>query len=255
MLGLPAESWAGYREPMLQFMIGLDPDPILGMLTRIRARRHLEQEVARQRRSPVAGSLIDHLLRWDGEGRRFSDNEIAGNVWMILGGYIGTEYFLSSALHFFAENARARREFLDDPEIRGPAIEELLRYFTPGSQSQRLVTGACVAGGERYESGDVAILDWAAGNFDESVFAEPETIDFHRAQKGHLSFGAGPHYCLGAGFAREFVGLFLVRFLEAFPGYRIDPSRAVRYDYPSLAGFDTLPAVLDGVPDETGAVA
>jgi len=255
MLGIPAESWSDYREPMLRFMIGGDPDPVLGMITRVRVRHLLELEVGRQRISPVAGSLIAYLIRCDGGGRPFSDAEIAGSVWMVLGGFIGTEYFLSSALHYFGENTLARREFQDHPEIRGSAIEELLRYFTPGTQSQRLISGACVAGGERYERGDVAILDWAAGNFDESEFESPAAIDFNRSHRRHLSFGAGAHYCLGAGFARQFIGLFLARFLEAFPDYRIDSSRAVSFRCPSLAGFETLPAELGEAPVEAGAVS
>lgn len=255
MLGLPAASWTVYREPMLRFMTGSDADPFVGVITRIRVRRHLEREIRRQRSAPVAGGLIDHLLRWQADGRRFSDGEIAGNVWMVLGGFIGTEYFLSSALHYFAENPVARRRFLDEPGIRDGAIEELLRYFTPGTQSQRLVSAACVAGGERYEQGDVAILDWAAGNFDGSVFESPESVDFDRSHKRHLSFGAGAHYCLGAGFARQLIGLFLTRFLEAFPDYRIDVSRAVSFRCPSLAGFEALPANLHGAPVAASAAS
>jgi len=253
MLGLPDEGWGVYRDPMLQFMIGGEPDPILGIVTRLRARHVLEQEVRRQRTSPVAGGLIAHLIQWESGGQSFSDTEIAGSVWMILGGYIGTEYFLSSALNYFSEHAHARREFLNNPHVRSSAIEELLRYFTPGRQSQRLITSRCVVEGEQYENGDVAILDWAAGNFDERVFVNPEDIDFNRSNRDHLSFGAGAHYCIGAGFAREFSGLFLVRFLEAFPHYKIDASKSVRYQYPSLAGFDTLPADLAARPLEAVA--
>ncbi len=244
MLGIPADQWGAYREPMMQFMIGAEPDPMLGLLARLRARRLLAREVARQRTSPEPGGLIAHLLQHDAGGRRFTVTEITGNIWMILGGYIGTGYFLSSALNYFAEHAVARREFLDNPKLRSAAIEELLRYFTPGTRSQRLITRSCVAAGEQYESGDVAILDWAAGNFDERVFPNPDDINFSRPHKDHLSFGAGAHYCLGAGFAREFSALFLVRFMEAFPHYRIDSSKSVTHQHPSLAGFETLPANL-----------
>jgi cytochrome P450 len=255
MLGIPADTWHVYRDPMLQFMIGAEPAPLLGMITRIRVRRQLEQEVRRQRTSPTVDGLIAHLIQCDNEGREFSDIEITGSVWMILGGYIGTEYFLSSALNYFGEHAQVRREFLSDPKMRGPVVEELLRYFTPGTQSQRLINGSCVAGGEQYERGDVAILDWAAGNFDESVFVNPDEINFHRSHRDHLSFGAGAHYCIGAGFAREFSALFLARFLEAFPHYHIDSSKSVRHQYASLAGFETLPADLGDVPVEAGAVS
>jgi cytochrome P450 len=255
MLGIPANQWAVYREPMLYFMIGAEPDPILSLLTRIRARRRLEQEVGRQRTAAVSDGLIAHLLQWDDDGRRFTNTEIAGSIWMILGGYIGTEYFLASALHYFADHAVARREFLDRPAVREAAIEELLRYFTPGTTSQRLITGACVAGGERYGKGDVAILDWAAGNFDASVFARPDEVDFHRPQREHLTFGSGAHYCLGAGFARAFSQLFLVRFLKAFPCYRVDASKSVRREHGALAGFETLPADLGHVAVDAVAVS
>ena len=255
MLGIPDEAWQVYREPMLQFMIGAEPDPVLGVITRVRVRHLLEQEVRRQRTSPAVDGLIAHLIQWDSAGRRFSDTEIAGSVWMILGGYIGTEYFLSSALNYFVDHAVARREFVTNPKVRTAAIEELLRYFTPGRQSQRLINESCVVGGERYERGDVAVFDWAAGNFDESVFENPEDIDFNRPHQDHLSFGAGAHYCIGAGFAREFVALFLLRFLEAFPHYRIDSSKSVRHQHDFLAGFETLPADLAGMPLETGVVS
>jgi len=72
MLGLPDEGWGVYRDPMLQFMIGGEPDPILGIVTRLRARHVLEQEVRRQRTSPVAGGLIAHLIQWESGGQSFS---------------------------------------------------------------------------------------------------------------------------------------------------------------------------------------
>jgi cytochrome P450 len=255
MLGIPENQWAGYREPMLRFMIGAEPDPVLSLLTRIRARHRLEREVARQRTAPVVDGLISRLIEWRDEAGRFTDTEIAGSIWMILGGYIGTEYFLASALHYFADHGLARQEFLNNPGLRGAAIEELLRYFTPGTTSQRLITADCVAGGEQYGRGDVAILDWAAGNFDATVFAQPDEVNFHRPPREHLTFGAGAHYCLGAGFAREFSELFLVRFLEAFPHYRIDASKSVRQQHASLAGFETLPADLGHVPIIEAAAA
>jgi len=200
----------------------------------------------------IGRAAWSHARRNHGRFAGFSDTEIAGSIWMILGGYIGTGYLLSSA-HYFDRNPLARKEFLANPDVRSSAVEELLRYFTPGTQSQRLITGPCVAGGERYEGGDVAILDWAAGNFDERVFVKPGEIDFNRPHIDHLTFGAGAHYCLGAEFAREFVGLFLLRFLQAFPRCQIDATKSVRLQYSTLAGFETLPADLAARPREAVA--
>ena len=76
----------------------------------------------------------------------------------------------------------------------------------------------------------------------------------YAGSRNHLSFGSGAHYCLGAGFAREFAGQFLVQFLEAFPDYQIDSSKSVRRQYTTLAGFEMLPADLAARPLEAVAV-
>jgi cytochrome P450 len=243
LLGIPKKNWGVYKQPNYDFVFDLNKDEILGLISRMRARHLLEKEVARQRSFPEKNGLIEFLINFEKKGEAFSDAEIAGSVWMMLGGHTTTDYFLSNALNYFAKDQQTREDFMKNPYKRSPILEELLRFFTPGFQSQRLVMQDFSIEERKFKKGEAVTLHWAKANFDESVFENPEEINFDRKNKEHLSFGAGSRYCLGAGFVRGFVELFLIRFFEEFPNYQVNSQGAVK-SQTAFDGFERLPADL-----------
>ncbi|MGV9453942.1 cytochrome P450 [Streptomyces sp. NPDC003635] len=83
-----------------------------------------------------------------------------------------------------------------------PAVDELLRWHPPVLTFRRTADQDTELAGQRIGAGDKVVVFHASANRDERVFAEPDRLDLTRAPNPHVSFGDGPHVCLGAHFAR-----------------------------------------------------
>jgi cytochrome P450 RapN len=103
-------------------------------------------------------------------------------------------------------------------------VEELLRFIpleSPGGFA-RVATEDVTVGGTRIAKGEAVYTQLSAANRDPEVFAEPDEIDFEKAREQHLTFGFGPHRCLGAALAKAEIELAVEGLLRRFPGLRLD---------------------------------
>ncbi|NRQ36764.1 cytochrome P450 [Nonomuraea sp. NN258] len=89
-----------------------------------------------------------------------------------------------------------------EPELLGPAVEEILRFWPPVMDFRRTATRDLTLAGQPIAAGDKVVVYHAAANRDPSVFADPDRFDITRSPNDHVSFGFGPHFCLGAHLAR-----------------------------------------------------
>ncbi|GAA5038406.1 cytochrome P450 [Thermocatellispora tengchongensis] len=88
------------------------------------------------------------------------------------------------------------------PELLGPAIEEMLRFWPPVMNFRRTATRDVELGGRIIRAGQKVVVYHASANRDPAVFPDPDRFDITRAPNDHVSFGFGPHVCLGAHLAR-----------------------------------------------------
>jgi cytochrome P450 len=100
------------------------------------------------------------------------------------------------------EHPEAQRALRADPSLIPGAVEEMLRWWTPVMIFRRTATVDTLVAGQPIGAGDKVVVSFASANRDEAVFADPDTFDLRRNAKAHLSFGHGPHFCLGAHLAR-----------------------------------------------------
>ncbi len=112
-----------------------------------------------------------------------------------------------------AEHARLRA----DPDLLPSAVEELLRVHPPVLTFRRTAARDLVLAGREIAAGDKVVVYHCSANADERRFPDPQRLDLARADNEHLSFGQGPHLCLGAAFARLQVRAFLRAFLALPP--------------------------------------
>ncbi|MER7825572.1 cytochrome P450 [Streptomyces sp. NPDC096097] len=82
------------------------------------------------------------------------------------------------------------------------AVDELLRVHPPVLSFRRTAAVDTELAGQRIRAGDKVVVFHASANHDERVFADPGRLDLARTPNPHVSFGDGPHVCLGAHFAR-----------------------------------------------------
>lgn len=98
-----------------------------------------------------------------------------------------------------------------------PAVDELLRWYPPVLSFRRTAARDTELAGRRIRAGDKVVVLHASANRDERVFADPDRLDLSRAPNPHVSFGDGPHVCLGAHFARLQLRVLYAEALRAFP--------------------------------------
>ncbi|WP_419997925.1 cytochrome P450 [Streptomyces boninensis] len=111
--------------------------------------------------------------------------------------------------------ARLRAE----PGIRPQAIEELLR-FIPHHRAvglSRVAKEDVEVCGVTIRTGEAVYNSYATANRDPAVFAHPDELDFDRTPNPHVSFGHGPHYCVGSQLARLESELLVDALLDRFP--------------------------------------
>jgi cytochrome P450 len=100
------------------------------------------------------------------------------------------------------EHPEAQRRLRAEPDGIPAAAEEMLRWWTPVMVFRRTATRDTDICGQHVAAGDKVVVSFASANRDEDVFARPDVFDIDRDAGAHLTFGHGPHFCLGAHLAR-----------------------------------------------------
>ena len=96
----------------------------------------------------------------------------------------------------------AQRRLRSDPGLVPSAVEEMLRWWTPVMHFRRTATIDTDLAGTKVRAGDKVVVWFSSANRDPEVFPDPDAFDPARSPNDHLSFGHGPHFCLGAHLAR-----------------------------------------------------
>ncbi|MFE9204951.1 cytochrome P450 [Micromonospora sp. NPDC007230] len=159
--------------------------------------------VAVRRRAAPRDDLISLLAAAEVDGRRLTDREFC-QFWLLLvvAGNETTRHLISGALHLLLHDEALRRRWLGAPLPTATAVDEFLRVVTPIMQFRRTATRDATLAGTKIAEGDKVVMFYASANRDAAVFADPHRVDLERAPNPHLSFGMGPHFCLGAHLAR-----------------------------------------------------
>ncbi|MFI8873348.1 cytochrome P450 [Streptomyces sp. NPDC055243] len=102
----------------------------------------------------------------------------------------------------FAEHPDEYRRFREGEAPVATTVDELLRHHPPVLTFRRTAARDTTLAGRAVRAGDKVVVFHASANHDERVFADPHRLDLSRSPNPHVSFGEGPHVCLGAHFAR-----------------------------------------------------
>lgn len=133
-------------------------------------------------------------------------DEIAALVIMITlfsAGGESTASLIGSAAWILATQPDVQQQVRDQPELLGAFLEEVLRYEPPFRGHYRHVVNDTSLSGVDLKAGSRLLLLWGAANRDPSHFEAPERFRLDRSGgKGHVSFGKGAHFCVGAALAR-----------------------------------------------------
>ena len=163
---------------------------------------------------------------------------------LLIGGMGTTSFFMGSVTVFLARNPEHRRQLIAEPELIPGAIDELLRLFTPTQVFGRLVTRDTEVEDLPVKAGEMVLVGYGAANFDPAVFDDPRRVDFRRSPNRHMSFGIGPHRCLGSHIAKEVSAAVTRSLLEQAPAYRLVEAEVIEQTpTAAMLGFNSVPIV------------
>jgi cytochrome P450 len=207
-----------------------------------------------QRRREPADDVISQLVCAELDGEVLSDEEILPFLLLLLpaGGettYRATGNLLYGLLTHPDQLDAVRR----DRSLTRPAIDEALRWEPPLLILAREAIVDTELCGVPIPKGSHIAISQGAANRDPDFVADPDRFDINRGSRAHLSFGNGPHMCLGMHLARMEMAIVLDVLLDRLHNLRLDPDAMAAAEPPSIRGMafrspTALPVLFDPAP-------
>jgi len=227
LLGLPPERWGWARTMTENFIQVLDVfgeiDPNLINQSVAEMHDYFRSLCDDRRRNPT-DDLISGLVHAEIDGDRLDHDDLVAMIGFIMGaGHETTANAMALAITHLARNPDQRELVRSRPELWPGAVEEFLRFDTPVTVIARRTIGAVELGDTTIPAGQNVVAILNAANRDPRVFDSPNELRLDRTEAPPLlSFGHGPHYCLGAALAKLELEVALPAFVDAFGDYTID---------------------------------
>ncbi|OKI50258.1 cytochrome [Streptomyces sp. CB00072] len=179
-----------------------------------------------------------------GPAAGLSDEELAGIGGLLLAaGLDTTANMLGLGVFALLTDPGQLDALRADPDLAGPAAEELLRYLSVADPLLRSALEDVEVEGELIRAGETVTVSVQAANRDPRRFPGPDRLDIRRRATGHLSFGHGPHQCLGQQLARVEMTVALPALFARFPALRlaVPPGEVPLRERSSIYGVVSLP--------------
>lgn len=219
MLGLPesdVEMFLKWIRPISSASSIWSIFGILGSLGKMTD--YLRAEFVACRKSPKPG-LISELVHAHDEGDQLSDDELLATVVVLfIAGHETTTHLLSSGLWTLFQHPDAKTAVQNGAADMTKLVDELLRYNSPVFMTKpRFAKQDMEFHGQSIPQGTRFMALQGAANCDPNAYDDPERFDIERTPNRHLTFGHGPHLCLGLHLARAEAEIAFQCVLERFP--------------------------------------
>ncbi|RSS58171.1 cytochrome P450 [Streptomyces sp. WAC07061] len=199
--------------------------------------RYLSGLIDAKRAEPGDDLLSAMIHAVDEGGDRLSPAELTGMcVLLLIAGHETTVNMIGNGMRALFAHPGQLADLRADLGLLDGAIEEMLRYDGPVETcTERLALEDVEMGGTVIPKGSAVLIAMADADRDPARFEDPDRFDIRRDARGHIAFGHGLHYCLGAPLARMEGRIALRSLLERFPGLEGDAD---------VAGLSWVPGML-----------
>jgi cytochrome P450 len=210
MLGIPESDVALFSQwtPSITNLLSasLTTDQLIDHVFATRAQIHeyFTEVIADRRKAPREGEILTGLVQAiEGSDTLTADEIIDLAVFIMTGGYDTTTHLIASGLQLLLSHPEQLARVQADPSKIDGWIEETLRCDPMIALNTRIVKEAFELEGHRFEPGHMVYFLSLAANRDPERFPDPNRFDVERKNAGdHITFGFGPHHCIGAPLAR-----------------------------------------------------
>ncbi|WP_250550175.1 cytochrome P450 family protein [Pseudonocardia sp. H11422] len=249
LVGIPEAdrpAWHDWGRALVSMNPKVLPDALRAMVDHI-------HDLIRRRRAEPADDLLSGLIRThDEDGDRLSDAEMVSLVLtLVLAGHETTAHLIANATVALLAHPDQLDLLRRDPGLWPGAVNELMRWCGPVHLVRlRYAATDVELGGVRIRAGDGVQAVLVSANFDPREYADPDRLDVTRRPSsrgdGHVGFGHGAHYCLGAALARQEGEVALHALFERFPNLSpaIDPVELVWQQVPGARRLAELPVTV-----------
>ncbi|WP_367136758.1 cytochrome P450 [Saccharothrix sp. HUAS TT1] len=205
------------------------------------------QKLVEHKQAEPGDDFFSALVHADEDGDRLDRVELIAMAFLLLvAGHETTVNLIANGVHHLMRDPAQLEALRADRSLLPGAVEEVLRFESPVNHATFRYTNEDVRLGDAVIPKDsVVVVSLSAGNRDGSRFPDPDRLDITRQATGHLAFGHGIHYCLGAPLARMegeiAIGALLDRF-DVVPA--ADPDSLRWRDGTLIRGLEALPVSL-----------
>jgi cytochrome P450 len=229
MLGTPPADQERIRQLSGTVVRSLEPVADPGLVAAIAAAdaelTAIAADMITWKRGNPADDLLTALIAAEDDGDVLSDDElIAQTLLLYIAGHETTVNLIAGGGLALLRNPGQLALLRGDPALAASAVEELLRYDSPVQASRRITLEPVTIRGTVIPAGAFVMASLGSANRDE-LFWGPDAAEVRLTRdnaRQHVSFGAGPHHCLGASLARLEASIALARLTTRFPGLALD---------------------------------
>jgi cytochrome P450 len=247
LVGVPEEDRPAWRQ-WSSALVRLDAEEIPTAIRDMVAHCH---DLIRRRRAEPADDLLSGLVHaQDEEGDKLTDAEIVTMVFtLVLAGHETTAHLISNGTLALLTHPDQLELLRRDPALWPGAVHELMRWCGPVHITRiRYAAEDVEIGGVLIPKGDVVQSVLVSANFDPREYTDPERLDVTRRPAGrgdgHVGFGFGAHYCLGAALARQEGEVALRALFDRYPGLRLAVDEPEWVQMPGSRRLTALPVRL-----------
>ncbi|MGV9419349.1 cytochrome P450 family protein [Streptomyces sp. NPDC003674] len=242
LLGVPDMDRAEFRRISTEVVAPTDAGTEYDAVVRLA--RYLADLIEDKRCAGPTDDLLSDLIRTTAEdGDRLSPRELSGMAYLLLvAGHETTVNLIGNGVHALLTHPDQLAALRADMSLLDGAVEEMLRYEGPVETATfRYAAEPLEIAGTAIEQGQSVMIGLTAADRDGGRYAEPDRFDIRRDTRGHLAFGHGIHYCLGATLARLEGRIAVGTLLERAPGLALDGSPGEWLPGMLIRGMRSLP--------------
>lgn len=203
--------------------------------------RFFDDEIERRRRQPAGQDLLGVLVAAAETGQIRDTTELLAQCAMLLfAGYETTRHSLGTSLYWLLSQPGAWQRLRSDASLVPGAVRELLRWDSPVQYTGRRAAGDFVLCGKQVRRGELVVPLIGAANRDPAKYDDPDRLLLDRKIGMPLSFGAGPHVCIGAILTLAELELALERMTQRWPALQLVPGTERWIQQPLYRGLEQL---------------